>query len=86
MAQKGLAALPGHGIESEENAMRRIDFLGLSGAAMWVAGVTLAFPASGTRIDGLYMLGGFLLLVAGLACVVAWLLLRWSQSEAARRN
>jgi hypothetical protein len=84
--RKGLATLPRPWNPAEENAMRRIDLLGLSGVAMWVAGVTLAFPTSAARMDGVYLLGGFLLLVSGFACVIAWLLLRWFQSQAPRGN
>jgi hypothetical protein len=57
--------------------MRRIDAIGLGGVAMWFAGILIAFPNSTARMDGVYLLGGFLLLLSGFACVVAWLLLRW---------
>lgn len=66
--------------------MRRIDVIGLSGAAMWVAGVFLVFPASAERMDWESWLGGFILWSAGFACVVIWLLSRWSQSQAPKAS
>jgi hypothetical protein len=61
--------------------MRWIDVIGLSGAAMWVTGVFLFLSTSAERMDWEHCLGGFILSVAGFACIVIWLLLRWSQSQ-----
>ena len=58
--------------------IRWADIIGLAGFGMVVLSTVLLFPDSQESMNGAYWLGGLALWLAGFACVVGWLFLRWS--------